>query len=66
MFYEKNERRFLSYIVLLKSSIKCLFPKQNDLPGIKIRTLEGLRLLDASNKKHLKGKMTWLDVYISR
>ena len=47
MFNEKNERPCLSYIVFSKSIIKC-FPKQNAIPGIKIRTLEGLLLLDAS------------------
>ena len=47
MVYEKNERPCLSYIVFSKSIVKC-FPKQNDLPGIKIRTLAGLLLLDAS------------------
>ena len=47
MFYEKNERPCLSYIVFSKSIIKC-FPKQNDLPGIKIRTLAGLLILYAS------------------
>ena len=47
MSYKKNERPCLSYIVFSKSVIKC-FKKQNDLPGIKIRTLAGLLLLDAS------------------
>ena len=47
MFYEKNERPCLSYKVFSKAVNTC-FLKQNDLPVIKIRTLAGLLLLDAS------------------